>query len=382
MNKLLKTILTVSITLIGVTIFAVPETFAQPPDLVVQFEQTPLFNETNFLPGDSIAHWAKVTNNTSQTKKIITEAINEIDPYNLGSQLDLVIKEDTATRYSGTLSDFFTTSEVYLSDLTGGGSQTQYLFTITFNPLAGNDYQSKNLGFDLVLGFFSSTGPIIGPPNPVMIGGGGGGIETLRIYNEKSGSIAETSATITWDTNMQSTSRVIYSPCSQAHTFNPSGKPNYGYPYSTAEDSSLVYSHSSNLTGLLQATSYCYRVISHTGGSSDETVSGEFSFVTLGVAGITEELPPTFPGSNGSSESSTSLNGGTSGGNNGTTSSEEGTSTGEVEGATAENAFLAAINDFFNLKNLWWLFLILLVIFLALYFLYTLLRRKRGENKK
>ena len=65
---------------------------AQVP-LEVVFEQDPLFDEANFLPGNEVIRTVEVTNNTEATQTVLVEAINAIDDDGLGDELDLVIKE-------------------------------------------------------------------------------------------------------------------------------------------------------------------------------------------------------------------------------------------------------------------------------------------------
>jgi parallel beta-helix repeat protein len=127
-------------------------------NLIVEFEQTPLFQEANFLPDQSVTRWVKVTNNSSQTKRIATEAINVSDPDQLGDALNLEIKENGITKHNNSLSRFFTAGEVYLSDLGKYGEQTQYEFIITFYSGASNLFQGKSLGFDILIGFQKAEG--------------------------------------------------------------------------------------------------------------------------------------------------------------------------------------------------------------------------------
>ncbi len=157
MNRLFKANL---IILFSVIAMAVPVSFAfaQPANLVVDFENEPLFSEANFLPGDTVIRWVKVTNNTPETKKIIVEAININDNDGLGDVFNLKIKEGTTLLYDDTLSDFFDAGEVVLSDLAGNSSQTQYDFEIYFNLSSGDDYQEKQVGFDFLIGFQGEEG--------------------------------------------------------------------------------------------------------------------------------------------------------------------------------------------------------------------------------
>jgi len=117
--------------------------------------------------------------------------------------------------------------------------------------------------------------------NPVL--GGAVFIAGLEIYDEAASGISENSVTITWRTNLDSTSRVIYSPSGFPHLLKPNEPPNYGYVFSTIEDSAKVTSHTVVITGLSMGTTYYYRCVSHT--SPDETITVEHSFTTKGVAG-------------------------------------------------------------------------------------------------
>ncbi|TRZ49813.1 HYR domain-containing protein, partial [bacterium] len=94
-----------------------------------------------------------------------------------------------------------------------------------------------------------------------------------KISLETSSSITSTSTTITWTTDDPSTSRVVYDTVS--HSLGTA--PNYGYAYSTVEDSAKVVSHSVGLIGLTAETTYYYRTISH---GSPEAVSAEHTFAT------------------------------------------------------------------------------------------------------
>jgi len=303
MNKLIKTILVFSIAIFSAGLLFIPSTQATPLPLTVSFEKTPsLFSEANFLPGESISRFADVTNNSGETKKI---GLNIIDKSGcstdcLSDVLDLVVSENGNTLYSGSLTSFYGAGEKVLSDLNTGAT-TRYNFSITFNSTAGNTYQNSITNFDIQIGFFGEES--IGPEIP----GGGGGvviISGLEISNETANDIETNSVTITWDTNQQSTSRVIYSPCNISHLLSPNNPPNYGYLHSTLEYDTpaipygITNNHTVHITGLLEGTTYCYRCISH---ASPDTVSVEHSFTTKGIAGEktgeeNEEGPTEGPG--------------------------------------------------------------------------------------
>jgi len=295
MKKALKTILITLITIFALGIFFISPVNAQNDELVVEYWdgtewkplQGPIFNETNFLPGQSVSRLVRVTNNSGQSQRIATEAINVSDPDRLGDVLNLEIKENGITHYSNPLSKFFTAGEVYLSDL-ANGTTTQYDFIVTFYSGAGNPFQGKSLKFDILIGFQGTGGGLL----PGAGTGAGGFLPpglTIQEESVKVTTTTETSVTITWTTSYLSTSQVIYSRYDQPHTLDLS-KPNYGYAYSKEGDNSgvdKVTNHTVTITGLDPATTYYFRTVSH--GSL--AISREYTFTTKGVAGITTEKP-------------------------------------------------------------------------------------------
>lgn len=277
----LKTILIISIVVLAMAFsFVLPANAVVDP-LVVQFEKTPLFNEVNFLPGESISRWVKVTNNSGETQRIAVEAINESDPDNLGNALTLEIKEGGSRLYDGTLSQFFNAGEVYLSDLAGSGSQTQYDFIVTFYSGGNNAFQEKTLGFDILIGFQGTEGGLA----PGGGSGGGGLPPGLTILDEsvRITEIEETSVTIIWTTSYLSTSQIIYGAEGESHTLNLADNsgtpPKYGYAHTTPEYdiSPKVTAHSVTITGLTSGTTYYFRAVSH----ASLAISRELSFTTI-----------------------------------------------------------------------------------------------------
>ena len=289
MNKF-KTILIISIAVLGaVFLFASP--VSANGNLVVVFENSPLFNEASFLPGDTVTRWVRVTNNSGQTQRIGTQAINVDNDDHLGDVMHLEIREGlNPPIYTGTLSAFFAVGEIYLSELANGANIT-YDYSITFDSNAGDDYQGKGLGFDFYIGFLGES---ISTEIPVGGdgGGGGGGSYTagLIISDEAIITIGSDFVTITWKTNLNSTSRVIYSLISSAPVFNSGNPPNYGYANSTIEDVNKVVNHSVTINGLSSGTNYVFRCVSH---ASPDTISPEYIFTTLGPGEtpITETTP-------------------------------------------------------------------------------------------
>jgi len=270
MNKIFKTILG---TLLWTMLFSVP-VFAA--GLAVDFESEPLFSESNFIPGDSVTKWIKVSNTSGKTKTIITEAINIVDSDNLSDVLEIEIKDGSDVLYNDTLAEFFNDSEIILNSITTESSK-QYNFTISFITGSDNEYQADNLGFDILIGFEGEEGGVVSGGG----GGGGGTLPGLTIYNEGNINASSTSATITWNTSYDATSRVIYDISPNKFDFS-AGEMKYGYAdYKDGDDifdfSKGTY-HSVTLTGLTFGTTYYYRCVSH---ASPATIGQEHSFTTL-----------------------------------------------------------------------------------------------------
>jgi hypothetical protein len=387
MERIFAKIILISAAVFCAGFLSVQLTQAVEPPLVVQFEDAPLFDEANFLPDDAVSRWVKVTNNSGETQRIATEAINESDPDDFATQLNLTIKEGDTVIFNDTLAEFFSQGETYLSSL-ANGAQVQYDFTIVFNSGAGNDYQEKMLGFDILVGFEGTEGglPL---PNPGGGTGDGDGLPPgLTIVNEGALEVATTSVTITWNTSYPSTSQVIYALAGESHfldlTDNGDTPPKYGYERTTAEYdiSPKVTYHSVTILGLTPDATYYYRAVSH----ASLAVSTEHSFTTLTEAsgGTNQELALEI-----SNEVSGEITqGDIQPGQGAERAQGEGTSEKTSDSVTGQSigyardiagqaeksetdfgAFLAAISDFFSGSNLWWLFAVVILILIVLFFL-------------
>ncbi len=276
-------------------------------NLTVNFNPDPLFNVANFLPSDVSTGDVTVTNNTQTGQSVYAESINGFDPDGLGSQLYLKVFENANIIYQNEFNDFLSAGPVSLSSL-GALANTTYTFQVSFINSNDNSYQGKSLGFDLCIGF--SGGPlqcgttvVSDPENPIPPpdgggGGGGGGGQFLQlvIFNEFVSNIVagdlnvvNGSATIEWDTNLFSTSQVIYGLSGVPYALNTSILPCLGYPQCSAENGTKVLHHSVNLFGLVGGQTYVYRVVSR---ASPPTVSVEHTFTmptdTTGNPGIAQ----------------------------------------------------------------------------------------------
>lgn len=145
---------TITVTVIAVLAGLILPISVSAQGLSVDFEDEPLFSMDNFLPGDVISKTVEVNNNsdTDQTIGVSANSVNNAD--NLGDVISLSIQENqsASAEYENTFSEFFADGEVELSSLPAGAGTT-YTFTAAFDDAAGNNYQTKTLGFDLCVGF-------------------------------------------------------------------------------------------------------------------------------------------------------------------------------------------------------------------------------------
>lgn len=288
MNKAIKIILITAVAVLGIGFLPC---FVSANGLInITFEQKPLFQETNFLPGQSATHWIEVENKSSETQPIGIEVINysSCSSNCFSDRLNLTISQNSTELYEDSLTDFFGAGQIKLSDLAAGGT-TKYFFSVAFLPGSGNEYQEKETSFDFTIGTLGKES--IGSETPPGGSGGGGGgffVSGLEIFNEVVSGLGESEATIAWNTNISATSRVIYSSEHQPRTLQLDNPPNYGYFSSTAENSALTTDHQMVVSGLTPGTTYYFRCVSR--GSL--AVSKELKFTTTGVAGEAIEILP------------------------------------------------------------------------------------------
>src|SRR3989338_11287738 len=289
MKKIFITIL-ISIFALGIFGFASP-VLAVDNGTEVLFQNgnsAPLFNEANFLPGQTVTRWVKFKNNTAGALKAATKISSYSDNDGLGNWLELVIKEGTVELYKDTLKNFSISGEQMLSDVVGG-DQKQYDFSITMKPETGDAMQGKTLNFDIQVGVGSEEA--IGGETPSG-GGGGYNYQGLKITQEAGSAVVNNIITISWLTNHFATSRVVYDNVS--HLTSELGlPPNYGYQWTTleTENSPMVTGHnvSIDFSGWPAGT-YYFRPISH---GSPEVYGKEIVYLISPAGQATEITPPS-----------------------------------------------------------------------------------------
>ncbi len=299
-----------AVLLTGGSLFALPAKAIKADDLVVEYwtgtewkkwlsgeESFPIFEEENFLPGDTAASLVRVTNNSGQSQNIVTEAIkwpgfpqpNNVPTNDLSRVLEITIsQQDGSDVYGGstgqkTLFNFYQDGEILLTEgLAGNGGQVIYNFQISFPKEEENQWQGATTTFDILIGFQGTEGGGTGGNGGTGSGGGGTILPRGLTILEESVTTTEvntTGVTIKWQTTYFSTSQVIYAKQGETYEFDLS-KPNYGYPHAAPvpEDKEKVTVHSVVIKGLDPDTEYHYRCVSH---ASPPSISREYKFTTL-----------------------------------------------------------------------------------------------------
>src|SRR3989338_3833791 len=286
MKKIFLAIL-ISIFAFGIFGFASP-VLAVDNGTEVLFESTPLFNEANFLPGQSVTRWVKFKNNTADTLKAAAKISSYSDNDGLGNWLDVEIKQGANILFSKTLKEFYDLGEVMLSDVVGG-DQKQYDFSITMKPETGDVMQGKTLNFDIQVGVGSEE--TVGGETLSGSGTGGGyNYGDLIISQETGSAVVNNIITISWLTNHFATSRVVYDNVSHLTLTLP---PNYGYQWSTLVTDTLpmVTGHSVSIDfSSWSAGTYYFRPISH---GSPEVYGKEIVYLISPAGQATEITPPS-----------------------------------------------------------------------------------------
>ncbi len=122
----------------------------------------PIFTVSNMVPGDVETRTVLVTNGAASIRPVGVRG-EEVNPTgSFSSALDIIISEDGSDLYGGasadgpkTLTEFFSDSAgedgIFLQNLNPGDTKT-YTFKVTFDSSAGNEFQDKEVVFDIIFG--------------------------------------------------------------------------------------------------------------------------------------------------------------------------------------------------------------------------------------
>lgn len=120
----------------------------------------PLFNISNSKPGDSVSKTVLVTNDSTETRPVGVRGVKTIETGNFAQALTMTISQNGTDLYGGqtgekTLAQFIADSStpngISLSPLSPNAT-TSYVFTLQFKEESGNEFQGKQVIFDLHMG--------------------------------------------------------------------------------------------------------------------------------------------------------------------------------------------------------------------------------------
>ena len=257
---------------------------AQAP--VVVFEETPLFLDANIEPGDTVARTITVTNTGAESEEVYLSSANVFSP-GLGEVMELIVEAPGSTYFTGVFDDFFANTPLTLGVVTGGETKV-YTLRATLPTGTGNAYQTKQLGFDLIIGFVGG-GEVTDNPG----GGGGGGTIQLRIFNEDVDSVVGDTATLSWNTNLNASTYLVCGVVSDEPFLLTAVAPLFGYQFTLPEADTDTKVHTAVLTGL-DVGEYECRPAGRVGPSKPFTVGEALQFA-IGpdgqVAGVATSQP-------------------------------------------------------------------------------------------
>lgn len=156
-------------TFVALSIVASPSVSHAAIDVL--FETTPLFGQSNYLPGDTTVKKVTVTNTGAVSEQVYTELLNVFDG-GLAPMMTVKIT-NPSTLFNGSFDDLDDAGEQFLTSILPGETKV-YTFAMHFLPQAGNEYQLKSLGFDICVGFSGGQFECDTTDDPGAPGGGGG----------------------------------------------------------------------------------------------------------------------------------------------------------------------------------------------------------------
>lgn len=139
----------------------------------------PVFAENDVKPGDCYTRPVTVENNGNTPAIITVKADGIQDPDQFSTVLNIIISHNTIPLYGDpttkSVTDFFsdsnTTIEGYLLTTIPAGATHTYDFQVCLPPEIGNQWQRKQLVFDLVFGIDSANNTEIPPECRHIVGG-------------------------------------------------------------------------------------------------------------------------------------------------------------------------------------------------------------------
>jgi len=256
---------------------------AQTPTggIEVGYERTPLFDDANLAPGDSVSRAVTVKNSDSAPRAVSMQFYDTdkggfgLLGQNLASQFSFEIKKNGASVYSEKLDAAFDESEIAMNSSLAAGADEKYDFILSFDTAAGNDYQDKQLSFSICVGFAGDNFCVSDSEEESQNSGGGmtltsisgGGIGGDRAvvplkyfdYEVKTYCLGDGTAMamFSWKTDAPATGRALHAPANSAK-FDPA-LPDFGYQ-ATKWETKPVTEHTAFAFGLFPVQTYDWRL--------------------------------------------------------------------------------------------------------------------------
>ena len=121
-------------------------------DSCTKSHDLPFFNEINIAPGFTQSQNLKVINNRNDNCNLLFKLNLNSLPNNLSTVQILSLTNGSTVWYSGRFSDLFDNNTHQLGNI-DGGQYKDYLWTVSLNQSAGNEYQLQNNNFDIDFNF-------------------------------------------------------------------------------------------------------------------------------------------------------------------------------------------------------------------------------------
>jgi hypothetical protein len=118
----------------------------------------PLFNETNAAPGNVFSQTVSVVNNRAANCNLLFKLNSNLETDLLSSALTVSLVSGPTVWYSGLLSNLFDGQNHQLGSIPNNSTK-DFLWTVSFNQEAGNEYQSASNLFDLDFNFTCDDEP-------------------------------------------------------------------------------------------------------------------------------------------------------------------------------------------------------------------------------
>jgi len=286
---------------------------AQTPTggIEVGYERTPLFDDANLAPGDSVSRAVTVKNSDSAPRAVSMQFYDTdkggfgLLGQNLASQFNFEIKKNGASVYSKKLDAAFDESEIAMNSSLAAGADEKYDFILSFDTAAGNDYQDKQLSFSICVGFAGDNFCVSDSKEESQNGGGGmtltsisgGGIGGDRAivplkyfdYEVKSYCLnnGTTMAMFTWKTDAPATGRALHAPANS--TKFDAALPDFGYQ-ATKLETKAGTDHMAFAFGLFPVQTYDWRLDMATADSRRVTTQSLGTFTAPAcVLGASDE---------------------------------------------------------------------------------------------